>query len=198
MTLVARLGASEKGSVMMESIIMLPVMLIAFMAALQIAQILFARQLTEYAAISAARAGRNALSPAVAQSNALSAAKQVCSILSLTAPAGSTGALYALPWLGEVDGTQNLDSKLSVSISPSDTPANAFGAEVTMNFPLLVPVVNQFLSGLLKFRDNVDSDENFIQEGSLNSFARTYEGDVFPHITITRKAIVPANPALAD
>lgn len=203
MTTLRSFYKSAKGSVMMESVLMLPIMLIALMAAVQIAHIFFARHITEYAAFSAARSGRVALTPAVASENALKAAKQACSILALTAPAGHSGALYALPWLGEVAGSQNLDNKLSVRCPLDSAPRGAFAAEVTMHFPLVVPVVNQFLSGILKFRDEVlpqsasATSPGILEEGTPHSYSRSYDGDVFPHITITRRALVPANPPLA-
>lgn len=196
---------NAEGSVMMESIIMLPVVLLALMAAVQFAHIFFARQITDYAAFSAARSGRFALSESVAQENALKSAKQICSIISLSAPQGASGVLFALPWLGEVAGSQALDSKLAVNCSPANTPAGAFAAEVTMNFPLVVPLVNTFLSGVLKFREKVNpvfstSSVGFgrFHEGTPHGFIRTFDQDVFPHITITRRALVPANPTLAD
>lgn len=203
MTTLRSFYKSAKGSVMMESVLMLPIMLLALMAAVQIAHIFFARHITEYAAYSAARSGRLALTPAVALENALKAAKQSCSIIALTAPAGHSGALYALPWLGEVAGSQNLDNKISVSFPAASVPQGAFAAEVTMHFPLVVPVVNQFLSGILKFRDEVLPPSNspdspgILEEGTPYSYHRSYDGDIFPHITITRRALVPANPPLA-
>ena len=189
----------EKGSVMMESIILLPFVLIALMAAIQFAHIFFARQITEYAAFCAARAGRVGFSESI-RNNAFNAAKQICSIISLSAPSGSTGVLYALPWLGEVPGSQALESKLAVNCSSDIFSGQAFAAEVTMHFPLVVPVVNQFISGLFKFRDEVHplAWQSPLQEGTFRSYSRTFENDIFPHIVITRKALVPANPALAD
>ena len=194
-----------KGSVMMESIIMLPVVLLALMAAVQFAHIFFARQITGYAAFSAARSVSFAMSASVAQSNALNSAKQICSIISLSAPANTTAPLFALPWLGEVAGSQALDDKISVNCAPENTPDSGSAAEVTMKFPLVVPVVNWFLSGVLKFRDHVNptfstSKDGFktIVEGSLNEYSSRIGNDIFPHITITRRAVVPANPKLAD
>ena len=197
---VKRFFENQQGSVMMESIVLLPVVLLVLMATVQFAHIFFARQITRYAAYSAARSARVAYTPSVAENNARNSARQVCAMLSLTAPQGSTGVLYALPWLGEVAGSQNLDEKLSVSCSPEGTPDGAFAAEVMMDFPLVVPVINSFLSGLLKFRDEIAPAlyQDVIQEGTPRSFARKYEGDIFPHITITSRALVPANPALAD
>lgn len=189
-----------RGGVMMESVIMMPIMLLALMAAVQFAHIIFARQVTGYAAYCAARSGRSAMSPSVASENALNAAKQVCSIISLVPPANSTGAAYTLPWLGEAPGSQALDSKLSVTCPLGSAPAGAFAAEVTMHFPLVVPVVNSFLSGFLKFRDVITPDpKGMLREGTPHAFAKKFtDDDIFPHIIITRRALLPANPPLTD
>ena len=204
MTGVVKFLKNCSGSIMMESVVLLPVVLLVLMAAVQFAHIFFARQITRYAAYSAARSGRVALTPAAARENALKAARQACSMLALSAPAGNNGSPYALPWLGEVAGSQNLDEKISVNCSPEGSPDGAFATEVVMNFPLVVPVVNSFLSGLLKFRDEVNPEPvggvtpDIIQDGTLRSFARVSEGDIFPHITIKSRALLPANPQLAD
>jgi hypothetical protein len=104
-----------------------------------------------------------------------------------------------------VAGSQALDDKISVNCAPENTPDSGSAAEVTMKFHLVVPVVNWFLSGVLKFRDHVNptfstSKDGFktIVEGSLNEYSSRIGNDIFPHITITRRAVVPANPKLAD
>ena len=185
---------SEQGSVLVESVLLLPVVLLVFMAAAQFAHIFYARQIVEYASYSGARAGRLGSADTI-QTNAYNAARQICSLIALTAPAGSAVENVTLPWLGEVAGSQNLDEKLSVSCT--EQPGESVTCTVQMDFPLVVPVVREFIAGVLRFSD-INSSSLLAAGTTKPDFVVYHAGDGFPHLRFTRSAVVAKNFQVAD
>ena len=116
----------DGGSVLMESVLLLPVFLLILMTSVQFAHIMFANYLTCYASYNAARSGSLARNPSDAEWNALRSATQVCSVLSLTASEGSTGTCYTLPWLGSVAGSEDLTKKVFNKCKKSNNPLRIF------------------------------------------------------------------------
>ena len=185
---------SEQGSVLVESVLLLPVVLLVFMAAAQFAHIFYARQIVEYASYSGARAGRLGSADTI-QTNAYNAARQICSVIALTAPAGSAGDAVTLPWLGEVAGSQNLDEKLSVDCT--EQPGESVTCTVQMDFPLVVPIVREFVAGLLRF--TAAGDGRLLTGGAPRpDFIVYHANDGFPHLRFIRSAVVAKNFQVAD
>lgn len=184
----------EQGSVLMESVLLLPVVLLVFMAAAQFSHILFARQIVEYAAYSGARAGRLGSADTIL-SNASNAAMQICSIISLTAPQGVASSPMSLPWLGEIAGSGSLKDKLSVECV--ETAGESVACTVQMDFPLVVPVVREFVAGLIRFTD-VGEDAMLEEPAASPDYAVVLPGDTFPHIRIRRSAIAAKPWQCAD
>lgn len=185
---------SEQGSVLVESVLLLPVVLLVFMAAAQFAHIFYARQIVEYASYSGARAGRLGSGDTI-QTNAYNAARQICSLLALTAPAASGGENITLPWLGEVAGSQNLDEKLSVNCT--EQPGESVTCTVQMDFPLVVPVVREFIAGMLHFT-SVNDGKLLAAGTSKPDFIVYHANDGFPHLRFIRSAVVAKNFQVAD
>ena len=185
---------SEQGSVLVESVLLLPVILLVFMAAAQFAHIFYARQIVEYASYSGARAGRLGSAETI-QTNAYNSARQICSLIALTAPAGFAGENLTLPWLGEIAGSQNLDDKLTVTCT--ENPGESVTCTVQMDFPLVVPVVREFIAGVLRFSD-LDADQMLTAGTQKPAFVVYHSGDGFPHLRFTRSAVVAKNFQVAD
>lgn len=184
----------EQGSVLMESVLLMPVVLLVFMTAAQFAHIFFARQLVEYAACSGARAGRLGSADTI-RSNAENAAVQICSVLSLTAPQGTLSEPVTLPWIGVVPGSQALLEKLRVECI--ETPGESVTCTVQMDFPLVVPVVREFVAGLVRI--TAIGEEIMLEKTAAQAdYAVAYSGDSFPHIRIRRSAIAPKLWQCAD
>ena len=183
----------EQGSVLMESVLLLPVVLLSFMAAAQFAHIYLARHMIEYAAYSGARAGRLG-SAAVIQTNAYNAAQQICSILSLTA-AGASGEPLTLPWLGTIENSQSLADKLQVDCT--EDPGKSVTCTVRMDFPLVVPVARDVIAGLIKFT-GVGSKTLLALAEHPAPDTVLHTGDKFPHLRFKRSATVPRNYQIAD
>ena len=184
----------EQGSVLMESILLLPVVLLSFMAAAQFAHIYFARYMIEYAAYSGARAGRLG-SAASIQTNAYNAAGQVCSVLALTSAGTLAGDPLTLPWLGTIEGSQSLAEKLQVTCT--EEPGKSITCTVRMDFPLVVPVVREVVAGLVRFTE-VGSRKMLSRPEHPASDTVVYPGDSFPHLRFKRSATVPRNYRIAD
>ena len=184
----------EQGSVLMESILLLPVVLLSFMAAAQFAHIYFARYMIEYAAYSGARAGRLGSAAAI-QTNAYNAAGQVCSILALT-PAGTlAGDPLTLPWFGTIEGSQSLAEKLQVDCT--EDPGKSITCTVRMDFPLVVPVVREVVAGLVRFTE-VGSKKFLTLSEHPAPDTILYTGNPFPHLRFKRSVTVPRNYQIAD
>lgn len=183
----------EQGSVLMESILFLPVVLLSFMAAAQFAHIYLARHMIEYAAYSGARAGRLG-SAAVIQTNAYNAAQQICSILSLTA-AGASGEPLTLPWFGTIEGSQSLAEKLQVTCT--EDPGKSITCTVRMDFPLVVPVAREVVAGLVRFTE-VGSKKFLTLSEHPAPDTILYTGNPFPHLRFKRSVTVPRNYQIAD
>ena len=183
----------EQGSVLMESILFLPVVLLSFMAAAQFAHIYLARHMIEYAAYSGARAGRLGSAAAI-QTNAYNAAQQICSILSLTA-AGASGEPLTLPWLGTIEGSQSLAEKLQVTCT--EDPGKSVTCTVRMDFPLVVPVARDVIAGLIKFT-GVGSKTLLALSEYPAPDTILYTGNPFPHLRFKRSVTVPRNYQIAD
>ena len=185
---------SEQGSVLVESVLLLPVVLLVFMAAAQFAHIFYARQIVEYASYSGARAGRLGSADTI-QTNAYNAARQICSLIALTAPAGSAGENLTLPWLGGIAGSQNLDEKLSVTCT--EQPGESVTCTVQMDFPLVVPVVREFIAGVLRFT-NINESTLIAPGTQKPDFIVYHADDGFPHLRFTRSAAVAKNYQVTD
>ena len=179
---------------LLESVLLLPVVLLVFMAAAQCAHILYARQIVEYASYSGARAGRLGSADTI-QTNAYNAARQICSLIALTAPAGSAGENLTLPWLGEIAGSQNLDEKLSVTCT--EQPGESVTCTVQMDFPLVVPFVREIIAGVLRF--TAVNEGNLLVAGTQKpEYIVYYANDSFPHLRFTRRAVAAKNCQIAD
>ena len=131
----------DKGSMLLETVLAMPLLYVLIMAVLQIAHIWTARQIAVYAAYSATRATL-CVSPLEAQATAKSAAWQICSLLTL-----SEDALKMEPEQLEleVDG-------VTAGANVSGKPVGTSGTTLRYKFPLIMPVVGRFFAdGTLTF-----------------------------------------------
>lgn len=133
-----------KGSILMEAVMVLPVLVMVIFAVFQFANVLMVQQLVEYAAYCGARATLtcNALQ---ASTQAKEAALRVLAPVSLSKEddKGDTGP-HVYPGWGKLKGTKELSDQVDVDLSPSPLLAadamKYVGCKVTFRYPLLVPV----------------------------------------------------------
>lgn len=124
----------SSGSVMMEVVLCFPVVLALVFGGLQIAHILMAKQVVNYAAYAAVRATLVTAESEQPQTAALNAASHICVWLTLSPDDNNNGVL--MPKLSD------LGEKLQVTIK-SDQWIQV--AEVTFDFPLIMPVAGPII-----------------------------------------------------
>lgn len=161
-----RRSGSTRGSMLLESVLVLPLLFLLIMGVLQFAHIWTARHVVAYAAYCATRATLS-VHPAEwafggTDSVAYKAAKSVCAWINVAGKAESlvaakgarstTGELYIPGW-GFVPESDSLDRRLDVKVNF----VNVFGvqgglasATVTYRFPLVLPVAGSIISWFAK------------------------------------------------
>jgi len=132
------------GSILMEAVIVLPVLLMLIFAIFQFANVMMVQQLVEYAAYCGARATLTCR-PAQAPTHAKEAAKRILAPVSLSKEDddSKTGP-HAYPGWGNLKGTKDLDDRVEVDLSPSPmTTAPSLhyvGCKVKFDYPLIIPI----------------------------------------------------------
>jgi hypothetical protein len=137
----------DDGSLLMEAVVCLPVLLVLILGCMQIAHIWFARQIVQYAAYSASRAllvipdeeQERALKPG---GSAFKAASYVCAWIALSQPRGSREV--EVPGWGAVPGSGGMEEKLELNL---EHPAGKWDPMVTVkfDFPLVMPVAGHLI-----------------------------------------------------
>lgn len=163
----------ERGSMLMECVLVLPVQLLLVMAVVQFAQIWTARYVTSYAAYCAARATLST-NPANHQSAAESAARRVCAwanladlperLMSSRAPDDHEGELLVPGW-GAIPNSASIDRRVDVVLGFMDQAADFKGrssgvtaATVKFRFPLVTPLAGSMISWLAKHGSGASGD----------------------------------------
>lgn len=153
----------EKGTVLMEAIICLPVLLLVSLGVAQFAHIWLCRTMVQYAAYSAARAAL--VSAAKTETDqARIAAKAVCAPLAFYNP--TDGEDFSLPGIvdpseeaakndgkiiasGAVEFEGESDSENVLTVTASKTDNFHVMAEVKMKVPLLVPLAGPVIGRVM-------------------------------------------------
>ena len=139
---------NECGSVLMEAILCLPVLLLLSLGVAQFAHIWLCRTMVHYAAFSAARAALVA-SNGTETEQAFHAAKAVCAPIAYFDPAGN-GDL-TLPGIGEVSGSGAVGKTDNGILEVTAQVNNSFHVhvDVKMKVPLLVPVAGPVIGQVM-------------------------------------------------
>ncbi len=154
---------TEKGSVMMEAVIVMPLLLISVMAAGQFAHILLARQFASIAAYNGCRAAIRATG------NMTTAAETA--VKETISPQEAT----------------SLMSYQNAQVTKADSANGYCTVSIKLNFPLVCPVVNYAVAGILGCNDT-----GFYADESKKHSGITMSGtDAFPCITLTETAVLP-------
>ena len=200
----------DKGSVLMEAIICLPVLLLLSLGVAQFAHIWYCRTIVHYAAYSAARATLTAPADDNGEQNkskelteAQAAAEIICRAITFTSLTDD----LENPGVGKIGGSGNVKNKCKVSIldsyydraSEEEKKLSQWqrGVEVEMNVPLLFPYAGQIIGACMKmWSDNGDLDiqktnpsaEKLDEVITHNS---NIVGDFFfPHIILRERAYI--------
>jgi len=151
-----RTRKARRGSVMMETVIVMPILLFLIFLLIQFAHVWTAKQMVSYAAFCAARAIM-VVPPADQQAAAENAAKMALSWMCLADDSGDAGEgsdeeeevadkKVTVPGWGEIFGARSRDERVSVEIvevdgkkldgSDNDYPVAA--VKITFRFPLMI------------------------------------------------------------
>ncbi len=204
----------DKGSVVAETLLCLPVILLAAMGVAQYAFFQMCNQMVVYASFAAARAtvpmsnNKTANEPVSEEWNAaLAAARRICSTISFT---GGNGMNLTRTWLpsGSVKGSGGLSApphldgagcwrsgKVAVWITDPTTDANAQwyrAATVVMDIPIVIPFANEAFSGLVGRKTTIHGGKQldyFIPKSSDTS--SPYFG--YPHLRFHHTTYISKN-----
>ena len=136
------------GSMLMEAVVCIPVLLVMILGCMQIAHIWFARQLVQYAAYASARVLLSTpdqdYEKSVASGGAAwQAAARVCSWIALSQPEGSEE--IEVPGWGKVPGSGDMESKVRLKLG---TAGDKWNPKVTVifDFPLVMPIAGAIIA----------------------------------------------------
>ena len=132
----------DKGSVLMEAIICLPVLLLLSLGVAQFAHIWYCRTIVHYAAYSAARATLTA-APGTEQQLAREAAEIICSPISFL----GSGTDFDLPGIGVIGGSGDIRNNdvLTVTAGAVTNKPYRVYADIQMRVPLLFPLAGPII-----------------------------------------------------
>ena len=180
---------SDKGSVLMESMICLPVLLLLSMAVAQFAHVWYCRAIVHYAAFSAARAAVTA--PAGRENEqARRAAEIVCAPIVFTDPLQGTpfalpGISASLPGSGSISGGNTTILRVRVS----GTALHYVLAQVEFGVPLLFPLAGPVIGrAMTLFNGFAYSPSRGSGAGGI--YQQVNAGD-YPRIILSEQAFAP-------
>ena len=178
----------ENGSMLIEAVVCIPVLLVMILGAMQIAHIWFARQVVQDAAYSSARVllstpdqdCEKAVKPNGA---AWRAAANVCSWIALSQPEGSQG--YEIPGWGAVPGSGGMEQKLELKLEQAGSKWNP-KVTVTFDFPLVMPIAGHIIGwGVNPWADNREWQ---VQHADATGNKHSGEAMNYPYIRFTESA----------
>jgi len=177
--------AGMRGSMMLECVICMPLLLTLIFGSLQLAHIWLARQVVEYAAWSAARSLLTEYNDDdLYRQTARKAAARICAWIALSQSSGASGVDVA-GW-GEVPGSGDIDSKLQIKIDNSD-PWNPV-ATVIFDFPLVMPIAGPIIGWAVNPWS--PSSAWLEQKADITGNAHGGEDVRYPYIRFTETASV--------
>ena len=195
----------DKGSVLMEAIICLPVLLLLSLGVAQFAHIWYCRTIVHYAAFSAARAAVTAPNDAVQQqAQARRAAEIVCAPIVFTNPLNGTD--FALPGITPSapdsafqdpipgSGSINNGNTTILRVSVTETSLHNVRANVEFGVPLLFPLAGPVIGKTMALF-NGGSYSPSAGDGSGGIYQLVAAGD-YPRI-ILKEQVYMAKPFLS-
>lgn len=189
-----------KGSVLMETVIVMPIILLLIFMIIQFAHVWIARQMVVYAAYCGARSMMTVLPDEQAPA-ADRAAKLALSWICLAdlGSAEKSGGVSVPGW-GLVGGSRSVDRRVKTQVLANGVSQDCVACRVTFSFPLLIPAfgVNAILGNAV----NGDADGNRPGLGTSSDFygelARVTanpkgldENDPWPYVTFTEVCALP-------
>ena len=191
---------TRRGSVMMETVIVMPLLLLLIFGIIQFAQIWMARQLVVYAAYCGARSMMTVV-PDEQEKAVERAVKIVLSWICL-ADLGSEENCdgVSIPGWGLVGGSRSVDRRVSTQVLANGVDRDYVACRVKFSFPLLIPVfgINAILGNTVNGdvngnRPSISKSSDFYGELARQSANPKGLGvnDPWPYITFTEVCALP-------
>ena len=129
----------RRGSIMMEAVMVLPLLVMLIFAVLQFSAIVVAREMTEYAAYCACRA---ALTSNFGRrfDRGKDAACRVLAPLSLSTSGGGAAEYIYYPGWGKLGKAGDIANQVKVSYDLVGTLADFVSCQVKFKYPLIMPI----------------------------------------------------------
>ena len=171
----------KRGSVMMEFVITMPILIVLLMLVFQFSLLWLAREQTAWAAYCAARSMLS-----YCQSEQQEAAEKAARLaLSWVNGAGASGRSQSIPGWGNVPNSGGMDKRVRVSLSNSQ---GRRVATVKYDYPLGIPVASLMISAA------AGGDEGKMTLGGW--IGTPVRKDGYPYVTLTETCVLPV--AYAD
>ena len=203
----------KRGSILAETVLVMPLLLMLIFGVIQFALIWTAKQMTAYAAFCATRAVM--VVPGSEKKYAAKNAAKVALSWFALADKDHRGSQVSIPGWGEIFGSGSLDERLkdedgkdgvNVIENGEDTPVAA--VRVSFRFPLMIPgmAVNKLIGNFsdrnkeAKILQETQKDENYISNtlyddlhfaAGLNRFNNPDFIDGWPYIILTETCVLP-------
>ena len=185
----------RSGSMMLEFVLTMPVLVLLIMVVVQVSQIWMARQLVVYSAFCAARSVICA-NPQEHSAAAYNAARTALSVVTLPGGGKDEKSFVPVPGWGYVANAGGIDERrLSVGIDKVEELLDVFGtapqrvtATVKYKFPLMVPVAGAMIGWYASGRSYKDGDWE-IYGWTRSDPSQHLDG--FPYIELTESCAVP-------
>ncbi len=182
---------ARRGSVLMEFVLSMPLMITLIFLVVQFAQIWTVRQVVAYSAFCATRSMLSAAPSEWSSAKPKSmrcdhrAAARALAWVNIYSPAGGG---KRVPGWGTVPQSASVDDR--VEVESSHSAGEYATSKVTFKFPLLVPVAGQMISYLAK---NRAEDAKYSKIGSP-TLMWSGEEELFekiPYIELTERCVLP-------
>ena len=187
----------RRGSILAETVLVMPLLLLLIFGIIQFAQICMARQFVVYAAACAARA-MTVVQPSEQDDAADKAAKLALSWLCLAeADSESSNAGVEVPGWGLIPGSRSVDRRVTTTtFCHGDDDAEPYvGVRVGFRFPLLIPgmAINTIIGNFADTDRNQPLAQGADFYGNLAQASRNPIVDIdgWPYINFTETCILP-------
>lgn len=180
----------KRGSIMLETVLVMPILLLLFFGIVQFSQIWTARQMTAYAAYCATRAIMVA-PPNEQKSAARNAAEVALSWINI---AGPHDGEVTIPGWGKVNGSGRSNIRTAVEIGSNGESDEIAAVKVTFKFPLMIPgmAVNKIIASAAKGAELVTNNKRPRFFKDLDKAAgEPVLIDGWPYIELTETCVLP-------
>ena len=190
-----KMTVARRGSVMMETVIVMPILLFLIFVIVQFAHIWTAKQMVSYAAFCATRA-ITVVPPGEQHAAALNAAKMALSWMCLVDRDEGSDARVTVPGWGEIPGARSVGNRVGIAVMQSGVSNNVpvAAVSVTFRFPLLISAmaVNKVLGMAASNAPTSMDDGEYGFYANLDRMAgNPGEIDGWPFVTLSETCVLP-------